>query len=404
MKKYIKLLMLFFFTLIIVGCNETVEDKKYTIKFDTDSEIVYDDIVIDKKQTISLPTPTKKGFKFIGWYPSKRFVKGTEVTTKTLIGKSITLYAKWEATKINITLDVNGGELLEDVSTSYNVYSIDSIKLPNVQKEGHIFLGWYDGNTKYEIEASFLEDTTLVAKFIALSELQSQYNVTLELNGGEFYDMYEPLDDKSLNDYQYDMMKNENLSDAINKIHYQFITDFCDYHGFRYYRDDIKYNFFDYSYERLIGNKGFFSDIYYLSKWLWLIQYLEYVAEPQNKSSLREIYINNYPESNDKYFHESARIRAEFTGFIDVDKYKYDDGYNQYESHAYTEEEILSINDLFNLKTYEPGKETPVLAPIRDGYIFCGWYDNPDFEGEAYWSIPNTWFADITLYARWEEI
>ena len=68
------------------------------------------------------------------------------------------------------------------------------------------------------------------------------------------------------------------------------------------------------------------------------------------------------------------------------------------------EEEILSINDLFNLKTYEPGKETPVLAPIRDGYIFCGWYDNPDFEGEAYWSIPNTWFADITLYARWEEI
>ena len=305
MKKYIKLLMLFFFTLIIVGCNETVEDRKYTIKFDTDSELVYDDIVIDKKQTISLPTPTKKGFKFIGWYPSKRFVKGTEVTTETLIGKSITLYAKWEATKINITLDVNGGELLEDVSTSYNVYSIDSIKLPNVQKEGHIFLGWYDGNTKYEKEASFLEDTTLVAKFIALSELQSQYNVTLELNGGEFYDMYEPLDDKALNDYQYDMMKNENLSDAINKIHYQFITDFCDYHGFRYYRDDIKYNFFDYSYERLIGNKGFFSDIYYLSKWLWLIQYLEYVAEPQNKSSLREIYINNYPESNDKYFHES---------------------------------------------------------------------------------------------------
>ena len=24
----------------------------------------------------------------------------------------------------------------------------------------------------------------------------------LELNGGEFYDMYEPLDDKALNDYQ----------------------------------------------------------------------------------------------------------------------------------------------------------------------------------------------------------
>ena len=404
MKKYVKLLLLFFLTLVIVGCNKTVEDKNYTIKFDSDSELTYDDVQIEKKQTISLPIPSKKGYKFLGWYPSKRFVEGTQVTEETIIGKDITLHAKWEPIKVTIKLDVNGGELQEEVSTSYNVYSVDSIKLPIVNKEDHIFLGWYVGNTKYENEASFLEDTTLVAKYIALSELESEYNVTLELNGGEFYDMFEPLDEKSLNDYQYKMMKNENLSDAVNKIHYQFITDFCDYHGFRYYRDDIKYNFFHYTYERLIGNTGFFSDVYYMSRWLWLIQYLEYVAEPQNKSSLRELYLNNYPEANNKYFYESAHIRAELAGFIDVDKYIYDDTYNQFESHTYTEEEILSIHNLFNIKTYEPGKETPILAPIRDGYIFCGWYDNPDFEGEVYWSIPNTWFGNITLYARWEEI
>jgi uncharacterized repeat protein (TIGR02543 family) len=46
----------------------------------------------------------------------------------------------------------------------------------------------------------------------------------------------------------------------------------------------------------------------------------------------------------------------------------------------------------------------PILAPIKEGYIFKGWYDNPDFEGEAIWKIDNTWYWDIKLYAKWEEI
>ena len=403
MKKYLKLLLLFFLALVIIGCNKEENDNSYTIKFSTDCELTYEDVVIEKQQTIDLPTPTKKGFKFIGWYPSEKFVKGTEVTKDTVIGKNITLYAKWESIKVNVVLNTNGGQVAENVKTEYNIYSVDTIDLPKVSKDQYIFLGWFVGNTKYEGKVSFLEDTIVEARFIALSELQSEYNVTLNLNGGKFYDFDEPLSDEVLNSREYQYLRDENLSDALNKILYEFTVDFCSFKNRpSYFYEWVRYNIFDNTYESLIGNSGFLSYEYYLGKWEWLFQTLEYYAEPQNKQYFADIYSCNYTQDNKNYFEASACIRAELAGLFDVDQYVYGD--YLYYSHKYTEEEILNIENLFNLTKYEPGKETIVFAPIKDGYVFRGWYDNPEFTGDAIWSIPDTWFGDITLYARWEEI
>ena len=45
--------------------------------------------------------------------------------------------------------------------------------------------------------------------------------------------------------------------------------------------------------------------------------------------------------------------------------------------------------------------ETYVLPPlVRDGYIFAGWYDNPEFAGNPITEIPAGW--EGTLYAKWE--
>ena len=38
-------------------------------------------------------------------------------------------------------------------------------------------------------------------------------------------------------------------------------------------------------------------------------------------------------------------------------------------------------------------------TPVRDGYVFGGWYDNPNFTGSALTSIPAGW--EGTLYAKW---
>lgn len=49
----------------------------------------------------------------------------------------------------------------------------------------------------------------------------------------------------------------------------------------------------------------------------------------------------------------------------------------------------------FVTNTYE------LPTPVRDGYIFSGWYDNPEFAGSALSSIPAGW--EGTLYAKWIE-
>ena len=164
----------------------------------------------------------------------------------------------------------------------------------------------------------------------------------------------------------------------------------------------VRFNIFDHTYESLVGNTAFLSESYYLAKWLWLFQYLEYAAEPQNKKYFEDIFNDNYTEDNSDYFTPSACIRAELAGFLGVEQYVYGD--YLYYSHKYTEQEILNIAKLFNIDSYVPGQVTPLLAPIKEGYIFRGWYDNPDFEGNPIWRIDATRFGDLTLYAKWEEI
>ena len=42
--------------------------------------------------------------------------------------------------------------------------------------------------------------------------------------------------------------------------------------------------------------------------------------------------------------------------------------------------------------------------PVRDGYLFLGWYDNPNGVGEPYRSTPFGRTEDLTLYALWQEM
>ena len=41
--------------------------------------------------------------------------------------------------------------------------------------------------------------------------------------------------------------------------------------------------------------------------------------------------------------------------------------------------------------------------PTKEGYTFGGWYDNPDFTGEAITALPEGYHGDVTLYAKWTE-
>lgn len=68
-------------------------DKKYTVTFDSQGGSHVSSQTVKEGTTISLPTPTRDGYKFLGWYTEAD--GGNKVTSLT-VTKNVTLYAHWE--------------------------------------------------------------------------------------------------------------------------------------------------------------------------------------------------------------------------------------------------------------------------------------------------------------------
>lgn len=57
-----------------------------------------------------------------------------------------------------------------------------------------------------------------------------------------------------------------------------------------------------------------------------------------------------------------------------------------------------------NVTSYAVGPATPLPTDITyDGHSFSGWYDNPDFDGSPYQSIPANTTGDREFYAKWSD-
>ena len=88
-----------------------------------------------------LPTPTREGYTFAGWFTEKD--GGTQVTKETVVttADKHTLYAHWTANKYTVTFDVNGGTVTpaEQTVTYGSTYG----ELPTLTREGYTFAGWF---------------------------------------------------------------------------------------------------------------------------------------------------------------------------------------------------------------------------------------------------------------------
>jgi len=132
-----------------------------------------------------LPTPTKDGYIFIGWFDKN----GKEITSDTRIDKSSTIYAQWEANKYVVTLksdninipDIDGWNIIDGEYKKEIYYDKAYGNLPLVEKKGHNFLGWYTiGGVKITSETllKIPSDHILTAQFEPMKYLVTfNYNV-----------------------------------------------------------------------------------------------------------------------------------------------------------------------------------------------------------------------------------
>ena len=133
------------------------------------------------EQTVTLPTPTRTGYTFIGW-------TGEGITTpqpNVTIPKGSTgdkrYIENWELTEYNITMDLNGGSGQEKV-----VYTMtdEDFELPTPTRHGYEFVGWTgEGITTPQTSVIIPKGSTGNKAYTANWQV-IEYTITLDTNGG----------------------------------------------------------------------------------------------------------------------------------------------------------------------------------------------------------------------------
>lgn len=91
---------------------------------------------------LSLPTPTRTGYYFGGWWTGTNGT-GTNYNTTYTANAAATLYAKWTLNQYVITFNSDGGSAVANMTKTHG----SSVSLPTPTKEGYTFAGWKYGDT-----------------------------------------------------------------------------------------------------------------------------------------------------------------------------------------------------------------------------------------------------------------
>lgn len=175
-------------TIVKINSNTTLyahwSAKKYTITFDPNGGTVAPEsinVVYDGTYS-ELPTPSRTGYTFNGWFTASDGGDEIVSTTKVQITSAQTLYAHWTASKYEVTFNSNGGS---EAQTSKDVtFNEEYGELPTPSRTGNTFNGWFTAinggdeivsTTKVQITSA----QTLYAHWTA-----NKYEVTFDPNGG----------------------------------------------------------------------------------------------------------------------------------------------------------------------------------------------------------------------------
>ena len=318
--------------------------------------------------TYTLPTPTRDGYVFAGWYDNPEFT-GTALTSIPS-GWEGTLYAKWTAEENtnDIKWELNGGSykngtLPTSVSRRYTLPTAWSLNPPY---DGCEFVGWYNnpdftGNSLTRINAGW--EGTLYAKWDCSSSTAEV--IFWYLNGGK------------VEDGSATVPSQETLWE-------HFKAKYNSYFGTTLDADMASASNFLYSgsyyWKKEVGT--LMTDVD--AGWKWLGDYI--------------ISLAGSPDNNDLWWR--TQLHAFFNAL------------SNYTLGGYTAANYSTAGQPSAwgpaYQAAQPAElpkyviETYILpTPVREGYTFRGWFDNANFEGYVLTSIPAGW--EGSLYAKWTQ-
>ncbi|MBP3585949.1 MAG: InlB B-repeat-containing protein [Paludibacteraceae bacterium] len=160
---------------ITICYSSTPDPIGYTITYNTNGG---DAIAATSGTTLPdpLPTPTRTGYTFLGWYTDSEF--NTNATAGATIDADITLYAKWEQQSMyTVNWYVNGNK--EHTQEDYAGSTLTDIpNLNDYECGGKVFVGWTT-KTSYEHATEAPDDL-----------ITNTTGMTMPENGKDYYAVF----------------------------------------------------------------------------------------------------------------------------------------------------------------------------------------------------------------------
>lgn len=171
----------------------TRSTKSYTHTFNANGGGTVSPATITKAYNTALgtlPTVSRTGYTFVGWFDTSAASGGTQATTTTKVTGTKTWYARWSINSYTFTFDKNGGNT-PSTTTITKEYNTAIGTLPTCTRNAdntytYAFAGWFDtsassGGTQLATTTKVTSNKTWYARW---TSTYKNYTVTWDGNGG----------------------------------------------------------------------------------------------------------------------------------------------------------------------------------------------------------------------------
>ncbi len=364
-----------FVSVFFISCDNSPKEPEkvtYTVTFDYGYEVEKTVKEVTEGDTLSKPSdPERTGYTFKEWQKD-----GKPYDFSTAVTGDITLIAKWTINTYTITFDPNGG-----TPASYSEVKVEYDKLltePTAPtKEGNTFLGWYDGDEKFDFE------NTKITKDYNLKAMWSFYTVKIN-----YYDSTTPVESKNV-DYGKLVEKPDDPAE----------TEWGKFEAWCLYDEETETFLDEYNF-----NTPVTSDIYLAARWNYKTYTVTFDTDEGTPAS--------YPDQTGYCYFKAknpgtpTRDGYNFLGWYNGDK---EFNFNIYISQDYNlkakwEKKVfytVSFNsdggtEVSPQTIEKDGQATSPDAPTKTGYTFKEWQK----DGVKY-DFSTAVTGDITLTAAW---
>ncbi len=349
----------------------------------------------------ALPSASKKGYTFVGWYTKRS--GGSLVNKDTIVtsSKKFTLYAHYKKNTYTITYELNGGVNSSKNKKSYTI-TTKTFKLYNPTKKGYIFNGWYT-SSKYKTKVTKIKKGTTGNKIYYAKWTPIKYNISFNGNGSTSGKM------SSQTNLKYDTLYSLSTN-KYTKTGYVFA-------GWNTKKDGsgTSYNDSDIIVNLTSSNK---KTIYLYAQWKKPEYNINYELDggTNNVNALtkyssqisyelpiptKEGYIfdgwyleNTFINKITKIEEGSSGDKTFYAKWIKIEE--------ELTFYTITYELNGGINSEYAVNTFTKNDEVILLDPTRDNYTFEGWYlENTFINKVTKINIGTT--DNVTIYAKWIE-